>query len=217
MWFKACDEWGMPVNEWLSHLTNMYNHLVGLLQFSHYPPNKTHIGGIPIRTYEPILHCISTRFTLFNLSSKKCYNTRAISTLAVESFFSDLNRFEFSGLGAPKSVDIPKLITHIVHINSVKHDPECGFEFMTNTRDNYPCYMLQSVNTNSSGTHLGTHAFDLPSQRPKKRSKKMYRLAKPMQITKGGHVIRQYIKIDETKLTSEQRFGKEIHMSQVQL
>ena len=63
------------------------------------------------------MQSISTRFTLFHLSSTHSYNARAISTLAVESFFSDLNRFEFSGLGAPKLVDILKLITHIVHVN----------------------------------------------------------------------------------------------------
>ena len=43
---------------------------------------------------------------------------------------------------APKSVDIPKLITHIVHVNTTKHDPKCGFEFTMSTRDNYPCYLL---------------------------------------------------------------------------
>ena len=123
MWFRACDECGMAVNDRLLHLNKMYNYLVSLLELSHYPPNRTHVAGIPIRTYEAMLHSISTRFTLFTLSSTNSYNTCAISTLAVESFFSDLTRFEFSGLGAPKSVDIPKLITHIVHINSTKHDP----------------------------------------------------------------------------------------------
>ena len=134
----------MPVQTCLTHLTNIYEYLVGLLEYSHCPPNKTHVSLIPIHTYEALLHCISTRFTWFNISSRKCYNTRAISTLAVESFFSDLSRFEFSGLGAPKSVDIPKLINHIVHINCTKHDPNRGFEFTTSTRDNYPCYMLQT-------------------------------------------------------------------------
>ena len=49
-------------------------------------------------------------------------------TLTVENFFSDLTRFEISGLGALKSVEIPKLIMHIVHINAMKHDPNRGFK-----------------------------------------------------------------------------------------
>ena len=48
MWFRACDERGMAVNDRLIHLHKMYEHLVSLLQFSHYPPNKTHVAGIPI-------------------------------------------------------------------------------------------------------------------------------------------------------------------------
>ena len=99
---------------------------------------STHIDGIPIKTFEALLHCISTRFSLYQLSSTNSYNTRAISTLAVESFFSDLARYEFSGLGAPKSVDIPKLISHVVHLNTTKHNPDHGFKFTTSTRDNYP-------------------------------------------------------------------------------
>ena len=122
-WYKACDERGMAVNDRLTNLYKMYEYLSSLMYLNHYPPMKTHICGIPIRTYEALMQSISTRFTLFHLSSTHSYNARAISTLAVESFFSDLNGFEFSGLGAPKSVDIPKLITHIVHVNTTKHDP----------------------------------------------------------------------------------------------
>ena len=76
-------------------------------------------------------------------------------------FFSDLNRFVFSGLGTPKSVDIPKLITHIVHVNTTKHDPKCGFEFTTSMRDNYPCYLLSSNVTFAGQVHFQTHPFDI--------------------------------------------------------
>ena len=134
----------------------------------------------------------------------------------MESFFSDLTRFEFSGLGAPKSVDIPKLITHVVHINSTKHDPDRGFEFTTSTRDNYPRYLLQNITSRSMMPVFGTHAFDQPS-RKKKKHKKMYVLAKPKSIAKGGQGVCQYLKIDETKLTSEQRDGKQINVSNIKL
>ena len=158
-WYKACDERGMAVNQRLTHLNSMYEYLCSLMYMNHYPPMKTHICGIPIRTYEALMQSISTRFTLFHLSDTHSYNARAISTLAVESFFSDLNRFEFSGLGAPKSVDIPKLITHIVHVNTTKHDPKRGFEFTTSTRDNYPCYFLTSNVSCSPQVNFETHAF----------------------------------------------------------
>ena len=103
----------------------MYELLISKVKLADYPPPTTHVNGIPIRTFEAILHNISTRFSLFILASENSYNTRAISTLAVESFFSDLNKYEFSGLGAP--------ISHVVQINTTKHNPHRGFEFSTST------------------------------------------------------------------------------------
>ena len=109
-----------------------------------------------MKTYEAILHCISTRFTLFNLSSSKSYNSRSISTLAVESFFSDLSKFEFGGLGDPKAVDISKLISYVMYLNTMKHDPNRGFEFTTSTRDNYPVYLMEYAEDNSIQMNLKT-------------------------------------------------------------
>ena len=98
-WFRACDEWGMEVLQQLKFLNDMYIYMQSKHIFSTYPPPKNYIGGIPIKTFEALLHCISMRFSLFCMLSTHSYNTRSISTLAVESFFSDLARYEFSGLG----------------------------------------------------------------------------------------------------------------------
>ena len=119
----------------------------------------------------------------------------------------DLN---FEGLGAPKAVDIPKLISHVVHINTAKHDPERGFEFVTTTRDNYPVYLMEENNDYITGTHLKNHSFDSNRNRKKYKSKKWFHLSKPKQVTKGGMGIRQYYKVDETKLSAEQRFGRKL-------
>ena len=151
----------MDVLERINKLSQMFGFLLSKYCFHQYPPETTHIKGIPIQTYEAILHTISTHFILYKHSVKGTYNTRSISTLAVESFFSDLNRFEFSGLGAPKSVDIPKLISHVVHINTTKHDPNRGFEFTTSTRDNYPCYLMED-DRNEDSSILVNNNFDKP-------------------------------------------------------
>ena len=86
----------------------------------------------------------------------KSYNSRSISTLAVESFFSDLSKFEFRGLGAPKAVDIPKLIYHVMYLNTMKHDPKRGFEFTTSTRDNYPVYLMEYPEDNCDKNEFKT-------------------------------------------------------------
>ena len=160
-WFRACDQRGMDVKQRLYNLQKMYEYLLRTVNLSSYPLPMRHIAGLPIKTFEALLHTISSRFSLFVLAKRNCYNTRAVSTLAVESFFSDLTRYEFSGLGAPKAVDIPKLISHIVYVNTIKHDPDRGFEFTVSTRDNYPTYFMETDNSNLNVIIFSNHPFDL--------------------------------------------------------
>ena len=89
----------------------------------------------------------------------------------MESFFSDLSKFELGGLGAPKVVDIPKLISHIVYLNTTKHDPKRGFEFTTSTRDNYPVYLMEYPDDNSDTNEFKNHPFDKYRHIKKKNQK----------------------------------------------
>ena len=56
--------------------------------------------------------------------------------------------------------------------------------------------------------------FDYQKLRKKHKSHKWFKLSKPKQVAKGGHGIRQYFKVDETKLMDEQRLGKKITLQQ---
>ena len=56
------------------------------------------------------------------------------------------------------------------------------------------------------------NTFDLKVLERNKRKTRWFHLAKPQQVTKGGKGIRQYYRIDETKLTAEQRLGSEINI-----
>ena len=121
--------------------------------------------------------------------AKNSYNSCAISTLAIESFFSDLSRFEFGGLGAPKAVDIPKLISHVAHINIAKHNPNRGFEFTTSTRDNYPVHLMDNKTSSLTSTDFENHLFDYQKLRKKNKLRRWFKLSKPKQVAKGGHGI----------------------------
>ena len=214
-WFQACDARGMTVDIRLHHLNQMYHNLMDMIDFSSYPPPTSHVAGIPIKTFEAMLHCISTRFALYWTSQRHCYNTRALSTLAVESFFSDLSKFEFSGLGTPKSTDIPKLLSHLVHINTTKHDPRRGFEFTTSTRNNYPCYLMDIASEDFDSSALfRNHPFDKALGK-KNKKRRLLSISKPKCITRGVRGIRQFIRINEEKLTDEQRLGRNISMSEI--
>ncbi|MCG8620448.1 MAG: hypothetical protein MJE68_00420, partial [Proteobacteria bacterium] len=111
---------------------------------------------------------------------------------------------------APKSVDIPKLISHVVHINTTKHNPNRGFEFTTSTRDNYPVYLMENDQERNDCSVFKEHLFDRKTIKKKKISNCWFTLSKPKQVCKGGKGVRQYFKIDETKLSLEERYGKQI-------
>ena len=113
---------------------------------------------------------------------------------------------------APKAVDIPKLISHVVHINSLKHNPERGFEFTTSTCNNYPTILMDVDDSNYCDSIFKPHNFDVKSEK-KHKNKRWFTLAKPKEVTKGGKGVRQYFKIDETKLSLEQRLGRQIDLA----
>ena len=100
----------------------------------------------------------------------------------------------------------------------MKHDPKRGFEFTTSTRDNYPVYLMEYPEDDSDKHEFKNHLFDKYRHILKKRAKSnWFTLSKPKQVAKGGHGIRQYFKIDETKLTAEKRLGKNLNANEYSL
>ena len=93
-----------------------------------------------------------------------------------------------------------------------KHDSERAFEYTTSTRDNYPAYLLESDIRNSDNNIFGSMAFDVKGLKKSKTKKHWFTLYKLKQVSKGGKGIWQYMKIDETKLSSEQRLGENVEL-----
>ena len=85
-------------------------------------------------------------------------NQRSVSTLAVEGFFSNLTNMEFSGLGCPKAVDIPRLITHVTQLNTIRNNKARGFVFSTTNCGVYPINTLEPpADRNSTRFNLPRH------------------------------------------------------------
>ena len=59
-WHRACDEQRLDVKVCLFHLNNCYNYLTNKLHLDVYLPVQNYVEGIPIKTFEALLHCIST-------------------------------------------------------------------------------------------------------------------------------------------------------------
>ena len=153
---------------------------------------------MPVQTYESPLQGISTRMEIFALSNMPI-NQRLVSTLAVESFFSDLTNMEFSGLGCSKAVDIPRLITHVTQLNTIHHNKARGFVFSTTNHGVYPIDTLEPPEDRNSTQ------FDLPRHHHKHKAQPL--LALPKAITRGQLTIREFHRKNESKVLLHKRAG----------
>ena len=149
-WFEACDECSIDAYIRVKYLQDFSNFLAKLVMWDDWPPPYSYIQGMPVPTYEAIMQGISTRLQIFALSYMPI-NQRSISTVGIESFFSEITAMEFSGLGCPKAVDIPRLISHVTELNAIRHDVDCGFVFNTSNHGAYPYDSLDLLLT---GTKL---------------------------------------------------------------
>ena len=162
------------------------------------PPPINYIKGMPVPTYESLMQGISTHLQIYVLSTM-LINQRSISTVGIESFFSDITHMEFSGLGCPKAVDIPCLITHVTELNTIRHDPNRGFAFSTMNRGAYP------YDTLLPPSDVNQTRFDLPHPRKQRKAPKL--LALPKAITRGQLTIHEFHRKDEGKIPLDKRAG----------
>ena len=168
---------------------------------------------MPVQTFEAILQCISTRIFLYKFSIENNYNTRSVSTLANESFFSDLTRMDQNGHYYPKACNIESIMGRVVTLNYFKHKPEKHFHLTTTTHGTYPVYHLeadtQDLQTQTSenvDTVFRNNFFDYEDTHKSHHVRKT-------DISKGnapqhcGAGIREYFRVDEAKILPEFRHG----------
>ena len=173
-----------------------------------FPPPTKYIDGMPVTTFEAILITISSCFTLYSIAQLGSYNHCSISTLGIESFFSDLTRMEFSGLGTLKSCDIPKLISHLVELNRVKHDLDRGCEFNITKDTVYPYYLMEKREEENSHPYFDNW-FD--QERLRKKRRKWTKISDPFKQDRGVTGVRPDLyRISESKILMERRAGCEI-------
>ena len=197
-WFEACNERGIDAYIRVKYLQDFSNFLTELVMWDDWPPPYSYIQGMPVPTYEAIMQGISTRLQIFALLNMPM-NQRSISTVGIESFFSEITAMEFSGLGCPKAVDIPRLISHITELNAIRHDVDRGFVFNTSNRGAYLYDRLEPpIDQNQT-------RFDLPRVRKKRKAQSL--LALPKAITHGQLTIRKFHRKDESKVPLQRRSG----------
>ena len=101
---------------------------------------------------------------------------------------------EFTGLGCPKPVDVPKLISYCAALNNIRHDPNREFEFHTATTSAYPYHLLEPLpRTDNTSTQ-----FDEPHKRKPRILPTA--LALPKDITKGVLTVNVHHNKNEMKI-----------------
>ena len=193
----------------------MHRFLTAGINFDQFPGkcSERYIRGMPAQTFEAILQCISTRIFLYNFSLEKNYNTRSVSTLANESFFSDLTRMDRNGRNYPKACNIENIMGRVVTLNYFKHKPEKHFHLTTTTHGTYPVHHLESdaqdlVRHKSQNLECAfkNNFFDYEDTHKS-------HLVRKTDISKGNAPqrcdsgVRQYFKINEAKILPEFRHG----------
>ena len=122
-WYDACNECSLSVSQRITHLVEMHNYLMKFYNPEEFPMNTSYVANLPATTFQSIMQNISTRIHLYHFSKFCTYNHRSVSTLAVESLFSDLTTLASNTNGVPLAANILKHISRMTLLNSAKNDP----------------------------------------------------------------------------------------------
>ena len=94
----------------LEYWYDTYEFLTRGVDFKQFPSQlcSCYVKGMPVQTFEALLQICSIRIYLYALAMDETYNSRGISKLQSESYFSDVKRMDKDGY--PKGPTIHKLI-----------------------------------------------------------------------------------------------------------
>ena len=145
-WHNACNKRGLSAETRLQYLFEIHRFLTAGIDFDKFPGkcSERYVRGMPVQMFEAILQCISTCIFLYKFSIENNNNTRSVSTLANESFFSDLTHMDWNGCYYPKACNIESIMGRVVTLNYFKHKPEKHFHLTTTTHGTYPVHHLEA-------------------------------------------------------------------------
>ena len=144
-------------------------------------------------------HYCKTLTPISSCSNMRIY-VHSISTLANESFFSDLTRLDKESPFYPKACNIPKLVGKVVQLNYYKHKANKSYSLQPTAKGTYPVHVFDQELTSETGNtqHIyKNHFFDIvdthTSYRPYKTD-----LSTGLNPHKGVHSVCRYYRTDES-------------------
>ena len=212
-WHAACDSRGVRADVRVELLFEMYIFLTEETNFNSFPFIYTgrYWKGMPIQTYEALLQSICTRIQLYSYAHNKSYNSRAISTLANESFFSDMVQMDKESHSYPKACNIPKIFGRVVTLNYYKHLPEKNWFLTAMHKGTYPEHLAEchTEDLNNQDGFYVNHFFDFPDQQDSQRCRQ-YDISRGTQPLRFSGGVCKFYRGDESRILPEDRAGLEL-------
>ena len=217
-WHEACNKRGIEADKRVSHLVDMHNFLTTGVNFDCVPfqfPGR-YIKGLTWQTYEAILQMISTRIQLYSFANRGTYNSRAISTLANESFFADLVRYDKESHGYPKGTNVARVFGRVVLINHFKHKSDKNYCLAATVKSKYEVKLADINHDRYTAENEVTfdgmfrnHFFDYPDKHKSQRVRRDD-ISTGLQPLRNSGSVRRWFKIVEEDILSETRGGNKV-------
>ena len=205
-WHSACDDHGVRADTWVTVLRNMFSFLTCGIDFNSFsfPLTGCHWKGMPIQTYEAILQNICTRIQLYSIAHNKTYNHHAISTLANESFFSDMVRMDKESRSYPKACNIAIIFGRVSTLNYYKHMPHKNWYLTATHKGTYPEHLAEVLEEDllEQDGFYKNHFFDYPDKHTSQRCHR-YDISRGTQPLRFAGGVRKFYRGDESKILPE--------------
>ena len=217
-WHNACNMRGISADERVQHLYAMHKFLTHDINFNSMPFEYSgrYVRGLTWQTFEAILQTISTRIQLYAFSNGNTYNTRAVSTLANESFFADLVQYDKESHGYPKGPNVSRVFGHVVLLNHFKHKRNKNYFLSATIKNKYEIKLedddWRRYITESAYEYNGfyrNHFFDYPNMLKSHRVRRddITMGIAALRTTDG---VRRWYRTVEGDILSEIRGGNQI-------
>ena len=217
-WHDACNRKGLSTDTRVKFLFEMHEFLTKGINFNAVPfqfPGR-YVRRLTWQTFKAILQTISTRIQLYFFSYDATYNSRAVSTLANESFFADLVRYDKESHGYPKGPNVSRVFGRVVLINHFKHKSDKNYFLSATIKSKYEIKLAEENHihyvTETSFNHNGmykNHFFDFPNQLKSQRVRRDD-ITTGIAALRNTDGVRRWFRTVEGDILSEIRDGNKV-------
>ena len=123
-WVKAEDEPGLSATDRLHKRLALRQWLLKDVDLFSFPPPGRYVKGMPIINWEGFVASIDAHILLYGLTKTGTYNTRAITTLAVEQFNGMIENYDESGRPSVTADTYRKTLGDICMLSALQISPD---------------------------------------------------------------------------------------------